>query len=88
MADKFTKFHGTVESPAINSQAITPTDNTPLANTARAIYVGVTGNLNIQLIGDVANTILQAVPAGSLLPIRVNIINATGTTANGIVAFW
>jgi hypothetical protein len=32
--------------------------------------------------------VFQAVAAGTLLPIRAARINATGTTAGGLIALW
>lgn len=78
-------------SPAANATAITPAD-TDLANEffTRAIYVGGAGNLAVRMAGDQGDTdvVFTAVPAGSLLPIRVKQIRSTSTTATSIVALF
>jgi hypothetical protein len=52
------------------------------------IYVGVAGDLSITTESGVTS-ILPNVPAGAVLrPLRVTGINATGTTASGIRAFF
>lgn len=72
---------------------ITPADNTEIPST-RGLYVGGTGNLTVKFVdnGDPTTAggtvLLSAVPAGTLLPIQVNCINSTSTTATLIVALY
>ena len=63
---------------------ITPHNTVPLADTARALYVGGAGDINIQPLEGPAIT-LVGVPAGALLPISVTRVNVTGTTATNLV---
>lgn len=88
MADKFSHFYSSFEGPAVDGFTITPSDSTVFSQPSRAIYVGTAGNISAQLNG--ANTILlfTNVPAGTILPIRVNMVLATNTTANGMIGLF
>jgi len=87
MADIFSIFKASLESPASFSYEVTPSDGANLAFITRAIYVGVTGDVKLLLKGDTANTTLKNVAVG-YHPLRVAKIFATGTTANSIVALY
>lgn len=53
----------------------------------RGLYVGVTGDVTV--ITRKAQTVLfKAVPAGTILPIQVTHVKATGTTATDMVALY
>jgi hypothetical protein len=72
---------------ARNAVAVTPSNDDDLTYTSRAVFVGTGGNLNVDMAsGD--TVLLTAVPAGAFLPISVNRIRSTSTTASNIVAFW
>lgn len=60
--------------------------NVELVSYSRGIYVGVTGNLDVQML-DNANVSFSNVSAGVILPIRVKTIFST-STANNIVVIW
>ncbi len=77
-----------VVSPAVNGAAITPTDNAPLAQPTRMIYVGGAGNLTVILTGMTTTITFTAVPAGTVLNIRASDVQATGTTATSILGLW
>ncbi|MGB3313153.1 MAG: hypothetical protein WBB85_01980, partial [Albidovulum sp.] len=66
---------------------VTPDDVTDLTHLPRALYVGNGGDLSIRCAGG-QSVVLQNVPGGSVLPLRVTRVNATGTSATGIVALW
>jgi len=70
------------ESPADNGAAITPSDTTVIA--ARSLYVGVAGSVSVVMAGGATLT-FQGVAAGTFLPIIVQKVRATGTTASGII---
>jgi hypothetical protein len=72
---------------AANAIAVTPSDSTPLSPGALALYVGVAGDVTAIMLSG-ATVLFSAVPAGSVLPIQVTQVKATGTTASGIVAIW
>ena len=72
--------------PAKNAAAVTPNDSTDLTNVARALYIGVAGDVKVDTLGGDTVT-LTAVPVG-ILPISVTRVYATGTAATNITALW
>lgn len=87
MTDTFKTHSRGLTSPPEHAAAILPNDALDLAVVPRALYVGVAGNVAVRMAGGGTVT-LASVPAGTLLPIRVSRILATGTTAGGILGFW
>ncbi|MGB5067925.1 MAG: hypothetical protein WBO29_11205 [Albidovulum sp.] len=85
--DKFSDYPTSLTAPARDAVAIAPNDVTDLAVLPRAIYVGQTGNLSARLAGG-QTVVFENVQGGTVLPARATGINATGTTATGIVALW
>lgn len=87
--------HSTVsEVPAtavdVNSSraaAVTPNDGVDLADFAKELYVSGTGDVAVITVGGDTVT-FTAVPAGTVLPIRVRRVLSTGTTATNIVAMF
>lgn len=75
----------TLESPAQRAFEITPDDTTDLPTWARALWVGGAGTVRVLLWQDTVPVALVGVPSGSLLPISVRRVLATGTTATAIV---
>lgn len=74
--------------PADGAFAVTPSDVTVLVG-ARALYVGGAGNLTVEMLNPesaAATVTFSGVPAGTLLPISVERVLSTGTTATLIVA--
>jgi hypothetical protein len=65
--------------------AVTPNDNADLAAPCLALYIGSAGALVVTM-ADGTDVTFGAVTAGSLLPIRVRRVKATGTVASNIVA--
>lgn len=86
MADNFASFRQDLSSPATDGVAVTPSDSTVLTTT-RALFVGGAGDLAVEMASGNALT-FAGVTAGSILPVRVTRIKATGTTATNIVALW
>lgn len=76
-----------IGASARNAAVVTPSNDTDLANTTRAVFVGGAGNLNVDMAGG-QTVVITGVPAGAFLPISVNRIRSTSTTATNIVAFW
>jgi hypothetical protein len=72
--------------PLIAGITVVPSDSTVLTD-VRAIYVGGAGDLAVKMIADGSTVTFKGVPAGSILPVQVNTIMATGTTATSILAF-
>jgi hypothetical protein len=77
---------GVHDVAATRAQAVTPSDTVDLTNVSRALYVGGAGAVTV-ILADFATTVaFAAVPAGSILPVRVSRVKATGTAATSIVA--
>lgn len=67
--------------------AVTPSDTVSFTRgVTQGIYVGVSGNISL-LMEDGSTVSLLSVPIG-LLPVRALRVNATGTTATNMVAFY
>lgn len=84
MADDFKDYRRTLEGPADNAVLLTPDDSNDLADVARALYVGTSGNIKVTTAGG-DTLLLTAVPVG-ILPIRIKRVWAATTTASTIVA--
>ena len=79
----------TSESAAQNSAAVTAHDSNEVGSyVPRGLYVGSGGNITLQLVGDTADVVFEAVPTGTFLPISPRLIKATGTTASAMVIVW
>lgn len=72
-------------NPADNAFAVTPNDSTDLTTTARALYIGSTGNVKVTTAGGDTVTFSSAA-AGTIIPMRVQRVFSTGTTATNILA--
>ena len=74
------------EAPASNAAQVTPSDSVDLTYVSRAVFIGAAGTLSVEMHG--GGTVSFDAYAGMILPIRATRVNATGTTATGIVALW
>ena len=62
----------------------------------RGLYIGSGGDVSVEMAGDGtptggltdATVVFVTVLSGTILPISVTRVNATGTTATSIVALW
>lgn len=73
------------DAPGEFAVAVTPSDSTMIAQVPRALYIGTGGNVSVRMPR--GNTVtFTSVPGGTILPVRVSRVNATGTTASNIVA--
>lgn len=77
----------TLDSVATRAAAITPSDSVSLTVFPRAIYIGGAGNVSVLTLGGDTVT-FSGLAAGSILPVRVQRVNATSTTATNLVAIW
>lgn len=68
---------------SIGFYPVTPSDSADLAVEARALCIAVGGALVVDRLD--GNTVTITVPAG-VIPIQVQRVRATGTTATGITA--
>lgn len=75
--------------PARHAEALDASisDDQPSQST-RAIYIGGTGDISVDMLGGELAVIFKAVPAGTVLPIQITELNNTGTTATDVVALW
>ncbi|MFN0133423.1 MAG: hypothetical protein ACKVW3_12965 [Phycisphaerales bacterium] len=87
MPDQSESLQPGLTSPGSDCVPVTPNDSTDLTLFARAILVGQAGTLRVTtLAGVVRNLPATCIPAGSILPVRVRRVHATGTTATDIFA--
>ena len=71
--------------PATQVYAITPNDGADLTVAARGIWVGGAGNIKVTTIDGQTETLNGAL-AGSVIPVCVKRVWATGTTATLMLA--
>lgn len=76
-----------VTRPAENAFAVTPSDDTDLAEDTRGLYVGVSGDVKVDLVGGTTVTFV-GLAAGVLHPLRVKRVYETGTDAEDIVGVY
>jgi hypothetical protein len=69
---------------AISAVAVVASDIT-VFDTTKAIYVGGAGNVAVTMV-DGNDATFIAVPVGTVLPIQVTKVKATGTTATNLLA--
>lgn len=81
------KSLGGLGEPAIHATAVTPSDADELAVVSRALYIGGAGDVAVVTYGGDAVT-LSGATAGSVIPIRVKQVKATGTTATLILSLY
>ena len=85
--DDFNKNQPGLGSPARNVASVTPNDSVDLTKSSRALYVGVAGDIKITTVqGDTVTFV--GVLSGTILPIRVQRVFATGTTATSIISLY
>ena len=70
-----------------NATAITTSDTAELAYLPRGIYVGVGGDLNVDMLTG-GTVLFKNVPTGAVLPIRVKRVRTTSTTATNMVGLY
>jgi hypothetical protein len=73
-----------ISAPIEHAFAISPDNSNELSFSTRGIYVGVSGDLKVDLIGSGTVTFV-GLAAGVIHPLRVKKVYATGTTATSIV---
>ena len=87
MTDTFRKHSRSLTAPPENAAAIQPSDGARLGHATRAVYVGGAGALRVEMMGG-EEIVFAGLGAGTLLPVRVQKVFATGTTATALVALW
>lgn len=78
------KLNADATAPAYSITAITASDTAVIPQT-RAIYVGIGGNVKVRSLLGQAVTFTN-VPNGSILPIQVDMVYSTDTTAADIIS--
>lgn len=84
MADFFKNYRPELDSPGRDAVSVTLNDSVDLADFARALYIGVTGDVKITTLGDTDIT-FKNVPVG-FFPFGAKRVWATGTAASEILA--
>jgi hypothetical protein len=84
MQDNFENHAISLVGPAGTAFAITPADAADLSEVTRSLYVGGPGNISVVMLSG-AQLTFQGLAAGTILPVRVRRVRATGTTATSIV---
>ena len=87
--DQYAQGSTDVESQARGAVAITPSDTVDLAPYAKALYIGVAGNVKVIPLtnADDAAVTFYNHPVG-YMPVQVRRVYATGTTATNIVGLY
>ena len=68
--------------------AVTPSDSSDLSGEPYfAVWVGTGGNLKVDMSSGTGTVTLNNCASGQLIPIMVERIYATGTTASNIIVF-
>lgn len=88
MSDQYQFQKNGIMHPAENAVAITPHDSNDLADASRGVFVGVSGNLKVDMVGSGTAVVFTGLAAGVIHPLRVTRIYSTDTTATNIVAVY
>lgn len=77
-----------VDGPATHAVAITPNNSTDLATAPRGIYIGVAGDLKVDMLGGETAVTFVGLAQGVIYPLRVTRVYATGTTAASLIGLY
>ena len=84
MKDDFSRHASSLTSPPAAAETIIPDNEVDLAYATRALYVGEGGDVAVQLMSGETVT-LANMQAGTVYPMRVRRVLASGTTASFLV---
>jgi hypothetical protein len=87
MTDAYRTYAPSADAPARRAQGVTPNDTTDLSVVAKALYLGVGGDVALIPAGDAAAVTLKDHAAG-YVAVQARRVLATGTTAANIVALF
>jgi hypothetical protein len=73
---------------AQNAAAVTKSDSTVFTPATIGLWVGGVGDVAVRMYGSQTSVTFVAVPAGTMLPIQVDKVLSTGTSATNIVRLW
>lgn len=80
---------GSIQAQATKAEVVAPSDANDLPNgPTKALWVGGAGALAVILKDDTVSVIFSAVPAGTLLNVRVKRVLVTGTVATLMLALY
>ena len=85
VSDKFEASASAIDAPYSEAVAVTPSDSADLTWCTRALVATGAGNVAVYMKHSTTSVTL-GISAGSPLPVRVDRVLSTGTTATGIVA--
>ncbi|MFK7941611.1 MAG: hypothetical protein AB8B85_01660 [Paracoccaceae bacterium] len=88
MAVELSSARHTPDGPSVDGATITPNDSADLSPLPRALYIGGAGNVSVDTFGGTESLVFVGAQAGSIIPMAVRRVNATGTTATDIVAMY
>lgn len=71
----------------VGASVVTTSDSATLSPTARGLYVGGAGNVNVDLRSG-TSVVFSAIPAGTFIEAYVTRVYATGTSATSILALY
>lgn len=74
----------TFTAPALDTFTVSPSNSTNFNSMARALYVGVGGNITLVTPAGTVQEFI-AVPQGTILPVVCIRVNSTSTTASSLV---
>lgn len=85
--DTFARHELKLEGPAVNAEPVTPSDSATLTHTSRGLYIGVDGDMAVQMAGGQVVT-FSNMYGGTIIPIRAVKVFSTGTTAGNILNLY
>lgn len=85
--DTFKSYSSALDSPARDGAALSGNDTADLTYMPRALYIGIGGDLRVEMAGGQVLTFAN-VPGGTILPLRISKLLQTGTTARQILGVW
>jgi len=85
--DNHLRFSDGLTTPVRSAAAVTPSDTVDLPYTTKALYIGASGDVTVNML-DTGTITYTGLKAGTTYPLRVTRVLATGTTATAIVALW
>lgn len=80
--------NSSIDAPIRYAFSITPADGADITYTTRGLYVGVSGNVKVDLDGGSTAVTLVGLAAGVVHPLRVTRVYSTDTTATDIVGMY